>query len=295
MKIKGFTEWRNHLPGLKGKKIAVIPILAFVSLLGTWTFYFSLNHLSRWFPTSFFIEVEPILPLLGSLIGAICAFSLVYSFFSRKEALLKKDKATAYEHGVKFGFVGIVIILATILYIYEPIIWFPLHLISIPTPINPLTSILSSSVFDLLFNRISSSENPFQVIFGLIFCVLGLLLIHQSVKLFGFDYVTAVYLYYPEESHLVDYKIYSIVRNPVYLGALIVGFGGVLFRCSLYAAILFGVVCVFFLVHIHFVEDKELVDRFGTSFLEYTKKVPALFVSPKNWKQLLLFIFGKWD
>jgi protein-S-isoprenylcysteine O-methyltransferase Ste14 len=133
-----------------------------------------------------------------------------------------------------------------------------------------------------------------QVVLSIAVVVFGLLMVIRSVEVLGFDYATVVYLYYPEESKLVHHKIYSIIRNPLYAGAIVIGFGGVLLRLSAYAAILWLLVLLLFAIHIHFVEDKELVKRFGASFRKYQQRVPSLLVRPRNWGRLVLFLFGKW-
>jgi len=45
-------------------------------------------------------------------------------------------------------------------------------------------------------------------------------------------------------------------------------------------------------VHIHFVEEKELIDRFGDSYREYRNKTPAFFVPPKNWGLFFKYLIG---
>jgi len=287
-------EWRDHLPGLRGKKILILPLTAVCSMLGTWAFYFILDNLARWFPAPSLITAEPWLPLLGRVIALPCAYLLVLSVFRRRAGLLARDKATAYQRALIPGLAGFASIIASIILIFDPLIWFPMRLIALPPPANPLTTTLASSVWDLLAQHSSTTTPLFQVVLSIAVVVFGLLLIVRSVETFGFDYAVLVYLYYPEESRLIDQKIYSIVRNPLYAGILVVGLGGVFLRFSAYAAIFWVLVWLLFVVHIHFVEDKELVERFGDSFRRYQQRVPSLFVRPRNWGKLVLFLFGKW-
>lgn len=273
----------------------VIPITALCSVLGTWTFYYILDNLARWYPIPSLVALEPLLPILGPIIALTSAFILILIVWHRRNKLLTRDRATAYQKAILYGFTGVTIIIATIIHLFDPLIWFPLNLVSLPAPANPLTTTLASSVWDLLAQHTTISTPLFQVILGTTVFVIGFLLAIRSVETFGFDYVTVVYLYYPEESHLIDNKIYSIVRNPVYGAAILMGLGGVFFRCSFYAAFVWVLVALVFVVHIRFVEDRELLERFGDSFRDYQRQVPSLFVHPKNLGKLILFLFGKWN
>jgi protein-S-isoprenylcysteine O-methyltransferase Ste14 len=287
-------EWKKHTPGLRGKKALIVPVTVVSSIIGTWTFYFILDNMARWFPVPSLVAFEPWLPIIGSIIALSCAYLLVFSVWHRRAGLLAHDKATAYQRALIPGLAGITSILATIIHIFDPITRFPTGLIAIPPPANPLTTTFASSVLDLLALHCSTTAHLFQLILSITVIVFGLLMIIRSVEVLGFDYATVVYLYYPEESKLVDHKIYSIVRNPLYAGAIVIGFGGVLLRLSAYAMILWLLVLLFLSVHIHFVEDKELIERFGASFRKYRQSVPALFVRPRNWGRLVLFFLGKW-
>jgi protein-S-isoprenylcysteine O-methyltransferase Ste14 len=62
---------------------------------------------------------------------------------------------------------------------------------------------------------------------------------------------------------------------------------------TLYSIIFSLVYFLGFYIHIHFVEEKELIVRFGPSYQEYMKKVPAFFVNPKKLGILLGFLLGK--
>lgn len=45
-------------------------------------------------------------------------------------------------------------------------------------------------------------------------------------------------------------------------------------------------------IHIHFVEEKESIDRFRDSYREYINKTPAFFVPPKNWGLFFKYLIG---
>jgi protein-S-isoprenylcysteine O-methyltransferase Ste14 len=48
-----------------------------------------------------------------------------------------------------------------------------------------------------------------------------------------------------------------------------------------------------FFIHIHFFEEKELIQRFGYSYLDYRRKVPAFFVDPRKGGTFLRFLLRR--
>jgi protein-S-isoprenylcysteine O-methyltransferase Ste14 len=48
-----------------------------------------------------------------------------------------------------------------------------------------------------------------------------------------------------------------------------------------------------FYIHVHFVEERELIQRFGDSYSSYRRETPAFFVSPGKLGTLLRFLAGK--
>jgi protein-S-isoprenylcysteine O-methyltransferase Ste14 len=44
-------------------------------------------------------------------------------------------------------------------------------------------------------------------------------------------------------------------------------------------------------IHIKFVEERELIDRFGDDYIKYRESVPALFVKLKDLKKYFSIIF----
>ena len=45
-------------------------------------------------------------------------------------------------------------------------------------------------------------------------------------------------------------------------------------------------------IHIHYIEEKELIYRFGDSYRENRNKIPAFFVHPKNWGLFFKYLIG---
>jgi protein-S-isoprenylcysteine O-methyltransferase Ste14 len=287
MKIKGVNEWKSHLPSLKGKKILVIPMIALISVVTSLILSFLVNNISSWNPeVPFLIIIEPVLPILVTLILLAIGFTLIFSVWHRKEKLLQKNRELAYEKGAIPGFAGVSMIFTSIITIFISFIL---------NPVNVVTGALSSSIWGLIGNQNSDNNNFIlaQVISSLIIGILGVFIIVRAIETFGLDYAAIVYLYYPEESHLINHEIYSIVRNPLYLGLCIIAFGGLIFRSSFYSIVKFLLFIIFLNIHIRFVEDKELIQRFGDNFQKYMKNVPALIIRPKNWIKLLKFIVNK--
>ena len=100
-----------------------------------------------------------------------------------------------------------------------------------------------------------------------------------------------VYVYYPEESKIVNHQIYSVLRHPTYHGLVLILVGSFFLRFSVYSIIYFFMFLIGIKIHLRFVEEKELIQRFGKDYQEYRKNVPALFFRPKDLKKYLRFLF----
>jgi protein-S-isoprenylcysteine O-methyltransferase Ste14 len=102
-----------------------------------------------------------------------------------------------------------------------------------------------------------------------------------------------IYTYYPEESTVQDNEIYSILRHPAYHGIILISIASIFFRFSLYAII----ICLIFIlgmkIHVRFVEEKELQQRFGESYMKYMETTNALFYNPKKIGKYFRFLMGQ--
>ncbi len=79
--------------------------------------------------------------------------------------------------------------------------------------------------------------------------------------------------------------MYSIVRNPLYLGNFIIVLGILLF-VQVWWIVLIGILGFwFFYGCIVSTEEKFLQKKFGTEFLEWAKKTPAFYPRLKNWQK----------
>ncbi len=83
-------------------------------------------------------------------------------------------------------------------------------------PVNDLTIQFSRSLLPFLGVTPELDIGIRLVLSGIVFLV-GLLVVRSSILTFGIDYMTVVYLYFPEESEVKNHEIYSVVRHPVYM------------------------------------------------------------------------------
>jgi len=78
-----------------------------------------------------------------------------------------------------------------------------------------------------------------------------------------------------EIPHVITGGIFSVVRHPIYLGAILAYAGMTCMTLSLASAALLVVIIVFY-SYISRYEEKLLIQRFGDEYREYMKKVPML-------------------
>ena len=69
---------------------------------------------------------------------------------------------------------------------------------------------------------------------------------------------------------------YAMVRNPMYLGIILIGLGVVLFIFHLWAFFIFAVIFISRYLHLVIKEEKNLLKTFGEDYREYHKKTPRL-------------------
>lgn len=118
---------------------------------------------------------------------------------------------------------------------------------------------------------------PLVSMIGLYLVVTGLLLYVRSYLVLGVDNLSMLYVYFPEESRLVNTSIYSILRHPAYSGAVRIGMAFGLWRGTWFS-ILFGLFMPIGLtLWLRLVEEPELIQRFGAAYAEYRRTVPAFW------------------
>jgi len=82
--------------------------------------------------------------------------------------------------------------------------------------------------------------------------------------------------------------MYSIVRNPLYLGNFIIGLGISLFFRLWWFTLIFVLVFWLYYERIIFSEEEFLRKKFGRTYLEWAYETPAFIPRLKNWKPLVL-------
>ena len=237
MTIKGLDQLRKHIPDL----YTPIGVLRFVLLpvvlflLVTGLFNATRFTLPSWQGVA---EI-----LLGSL-----GFGLLYLFFRYRPDFKARFGPLAYRQAaMRFGLPGVTIIAAVVA-----------RLRYLPGP-------------DIL----PGGWNIVLTALGWVLVVVGAALGLRTVLIFGIDNLTMLYVYFPEESHLVDHRIYNILRHPAYAAVLCLAFGLALLNGNWVAL---GCAVIFLLGlwgWVRLVEEKELIQRFGPAYVEYQKRVPA--------------------
>jgi len=282
-------KWREKLPNYEGRKIYYILVRAIlIFILGLFTEIF-FEILPRLFPTlNILMAIEPYLPVIIPLMMGVIGLSLVRIIWNTKDKFLRQNKNTAYQRGLRIFMFALPLLFSIVVHTYIQGCYFLL----IP-PANPLTQLLSISLFSFLPYGLFTIGFWIQIVLALIFLIFGLLIIIRSLKTFGIDYMTLVYLYYPEESQIQNHKIYSILRHPTYAGLMCVMLGGAFFSFSVYSILQSFIIFFGLSLHIRLVEEPELIKRFGDSYIEYRKNVPVIFVKIKDLPKLIKFIIGK--
>lgn len=79
-----------------------------------------------------------------------------------------------------------------------------------------------------------------------------------------------------DSQRLVQGGPYALVRNPMYLGILLVGLGVVLVLLNLWAAILFLAIFIVRYATLIFKEEKKLLGIFGNDYVQYRHRVPRI-------------------
>ena len=130
--------------------------------------------------------------------------------------------------------------------------------------------------FPKVFFRGSScglSENILEGI-GLISVLLG-----QLIRVSARGYKAE----YSKNSHaLIEGGPYQIVRNPMYLGILLIGLGVVFILFNWWVAIVFMVIYLWRYLPLIFTEEKKLKGMFGATYETYCSRVPRILPRPSN-------------
>jgi len=270
--MKGMEKLREKLPDYPGERISLLPLRGIVAALVGYVFLIALDVIPRVFSSmEVLVAVEPFIPILGSLFLATVGFWLIGTLWSRRESMKEKYGKLAYQRVIRVGVVGVFLVPSLVFHAATSIRSLPPG-----PPANPLTIEWSSSLLPLL-GVPPELELWLRLIVSGIFLILGVLTVRSAILTFGLDYMTVVYLYFPEESEVVDHEIYSVLRHPAYFGGTLLTVAALVFRFSVYSIALSIIAYLVFRLQARR-EEKELVDRFGDSYREYMKRVPALHV-----------------
>jgi protein-S-isoprenylcysteine O-methyltransferase Ste14 len=119
----------------------------------------------------------------------------------------------------------------------------------------------------------------------------GVVLWWRAVTTFGIDNLSLMYVYFPNESRLVQSNVYSVLRHPVYSAVLRSLFSIVLWNGSAFA-LFAGCVAPFAMtIWLRWAEEPELIERFGDGYRDYRRRVPAFFnFDPRTWGTLWGFL-----
>lgn len=226
-------------------------------------------------------------PLIGELVVSIVGLALVYQMWFWRKRLKAAYGPLSYQHIFLVGFAGVACLMSLSVNQFICSWSFPSSFWT-HSPLAFLT-VLPEEYWRSFGAVISWVRIPLAVFFF----GLGIAMVIRSLQTFGLDYMAVIYLYFPEESKFQNHEIYSILRHPAYTSVILIGLGGTFFTATLYSLIFFIIIVSAFFVHIHFVEEKELIARFGESYKEYMKKVPAFFIQLNKIPVLFSFLLKK--
>ena len=283
MKLKGFKKFQEKLPALSGKRMIILPLYAITIL----TALIFILHYFYTIPSKLVSTISAFFPIIGVILIEIFGVIMADLMWFLRDKMKAKFKSGAYQRMLFIGFWGIesLIFLAFTSF-------FPLKSIDPQIWDNFPFSLWVTSFTDLIGGNWIVLD-IFRWIIGILLLITGIFTVFRALFTFGIDYMAVVYVYFPEESEVQNHEIYSIIRNPTYAGLIYICLGGFVFYFSLFNLLYFIIYFVGFNIHLHFVEEKELMMRFGESYINYQKKVPELFARPKNWMKFYRFLFGK--
>jgi protein-S-isoprenylcysteine O-methyltransferase Ste14 len=120
-------------------------------------------------------------------------------------------------------------------------------------------------------NENNAAFNAITEVFGISFILLGQIL---RVSARGFKAENS-----GNGSALIQGGPYTLVRNPMYLGILLIGFGVVLVLFQWWVIGVFVLVFIIRYLTLIFKEEKKLATAFSQEYADYKKRVPRIFPS----------------
>jgi protein-S-isoprenylcysteine O-methyltransferase Ste14 len=275
---------REKLPDYPGMRIAILPLVAIMGGVLAYLFLIILDIIPRLYGSyAFLMAIEPFTPILGSIFIAALGLWMIWGVWNKRTQMKELYGDLAYQRIIFRGVTGVAVVFALVCHTF-------MSIRSLPPgpPVNDLTIQWSRSLLPL-FGVALGIELWIRVILSGVLLILGLLTVRSAFFTFGVDYMAVIYLYFPEESKIQQHEIYSVIRHPTYLAAILLGVSGLFFRFSVYSIFMGLLVFLVFRLQI-WKEEKELVERFGEGFIDYQEKVPALLVRPSKIRAYFRFL-----
>ncbi|MHA2283408.1 MAG: methyltransferase [Promethearchaeota archaeon] len=286
--MKGLDILKEKLPDYQGKSLRKFMLVAFIVFLSSLLFQLFMDSLPRIFKENIILQLlAPFTPIFGSLIILCIGLTLVDSVWRVRDKYLVKFGELAYQKAFLIVVVSIPMIISVLIHSF-----FPVDLIVPFDNIHNLDWFLAYPILDLFF-RSSIFSLVIRLLFFSLFIGFFLVFMSKTLKVFGIDYMSLLYLYYPEGSTLQNHEVYSILRHPTYHCLILLSIGSMFLRSSIYSIIYFIIFLIGINIHLKFVEEKELIQRFGEGYKKYKEEVPAFFVRLKDLKKYFSFIFKK--
>ncbi len=285
MRLKGLEKVREKLPTFSGKRLYLVFALFPLCGLTTLATLLLIDILPRLFPQyPLLVLLEPLFPIAGIVMLVSIAMWGIHSRWWKREEYRAKYGDLAYQKALYRLLPSISIVFGVVLHSFISVRALP------PTPpVNDLTILFSKSIL-LLFGVAPTIDVFFRIVTSSILFIICVLIIRSSVLTFGVDSMMVIYLFFPEESELNDYEIYSVIRHPAYFAMIMFSLSGFLFRLSVYSLLTVIILVIALDQHLKNHEEKELIERFGESYIEYMNRVPALHVRVRDLRVLFKFI-----
>jgi protein-S-isoprenylcysteine O-methyltransferase Ste14 len=285
--MKGVSKLRSKLPAYEGRRLGILGIIAILSMFVGLGIQLLFDIFPRLLPTvPVLFQLEPFLPVAGSILVSATALVLVSSLWRKRDAMRARYGNLAYQKMVPRGLVGVCFVFSLAIHSYVSVRSLPAGAL-----LNPLTGTLSQSVLPW-FGVPLGLDLMFRAVLGAGLAVTAIATALRALLQFGVDYMLVVYLYFPEESEVQNHNIYSVIRHPAYFSLTLLGFGALLSRASVYSLAFFLIIVATLRIHIY-VEEKELLQRFGEGYREYRKSVPGLYVHPRNLGKFFCYLLGR--
>ncbi len=253
MKLKGMDHLSRHVPELNSASGKFRIALFFMGQLTAVTTYFILtDNIPTWS-----VDSQIIVMSLG--------FLLLSLFFSRKKIYQEKYKEFGYRNAfAHFAMPGLAMIFGSVT-----------HAAYMNGPLIPAG--WWTSLFKIL---------------GGYWVIVGAILWLRSIAIFGVDNLNLLYVYHPEESRLINSSVFSVLRHPVYASLMRICAGLALLNANGNSLTFIFFLPLGFFGWVRLVEEKELIERFGNSYLEYRKQTPAFTPRLGSYKKFFNFLIA---